>query len=144
MRDEILGYLEERFGIPASMFEGFGFYGASRGRIYLGPKSVLPRPEPVSVGILVARAGGALKPTTNLIQLFGRHATRNVVSLGRENALRYANGDDLTLAPGEKEDTTDGYVILSYLGSPMGCGRLAGDVVSNLLPKGKRLKLKFL
>ena len=94
MKSELLEYLEERFGISRSAFQNFEFYAASRGRIFLGPKKMIPSPEPVSVGILAARTGNAIKPTTNLLQLFGRHADKNIINLDPENLRKYANGHD--------------------------------------------------
>lgn len=144
MRAELLDYLEERFGIPPSLFDIFEFYSSSRGRISLGPKQLISRPEPVSVGMLAFRNRGMLKPTTNLILLFGRHATKNIIMLGRDDAHAYAQGHDLRLPSESVSDCAEGYVIVSYAGVPMGCGHLKDGLLTNLVPKAKRLKLKYL
>ncbi|MBU0533120.1 hypothetical protein KKB44_06525 [Candidatus Micrarchaeota archaeon] len=141
MKTEFLTYLQERFGIPANLFDDFEFYGASKGRVYLGPKSAISSPEPVSVGFLAARIGNSIKPSTNLIQLFGKYATKNIINLNKENTIKYANGEDVII---DSKEFTDGYVILSYQGSPLGCGHAKGKTITNLLPKAKRLQLKFL
>lgn len=140
MKKMLFGYLEERFGIPGSVFAGHEFYSASKGRVYLGPKKTISSPEPVSVGMLAARIGRAVKPSTNLLQLFGRHATKNIIKLDRKNTLKYVNGEDIEV----ETDATDGYVLLTYKNSSIGCGFLKGKKVGNLLPKAKRARLKFL
>ncbi|MBD3210779.1 hypothetical protein GF318_05340 [Candidatus Micrarchaeota archaeon] len=141
MKKEILHYFRERFGIPPSCFQTFSLYAASRGRIYVGPETTIPRPEPVSVGILAARTGNAIKPTTAILQLLGRHATRNIVRISRKDAEKFAGGQDLKA--GETE-ATEGYVLVSYQDTPLGCGFLKGGTVRSMIPKAKRLQLKFL
>jgi hypothetical protein len=144
MRAELLDYLKQRFGIPPSTFEGFVFYSSTRGRISIGPEQVISRPEPISVGVLAFRAGGALKPTTNLFLIFGKYATKNIIRLDRANASAYAQGNDVRLSAEDLADCTEGYVIVSYEDTPMGCGHLRDGLVNNLVPKAKRMKLKYL
>ncbi len=143
-RAAVLDYLEERFGIGRRHFDAFGLYMGSKGRLFLGPKRVPGQVRPVSVGILAARIGKAVKPTTNLLQLFGRYATRNVVQLSKEQAIAYLNGDDLKVSEKETRKATEGYVLLKYLGFSLGCGMLKEGTVRNLLPKAKRMEAKFI
>ena len=140
-REMVFGYLEDRFGIDRKHFSGFEFYMASKGRVFLGPKSIPGRLKPVSVGILIARMGGSVKPSTTLLQLFGRHASRSIADLPKEQALRYIRGEDLRLTD---NGITDGYILLKYLDFPLGCGMLKKGIVKNMLPKAKRMEAKFL
>jgi len=140
MKEMLFGYLEKRFGIPASVFAEHEFYAASKGRVYIGPKKAISEPNVVSVGMLAARISRTVKPSTNLLQLFGRHATKNTIKLDRENTLKYVRGEDIEV----ETDATGGYVLLAYKGSPIGCGFLEKGSVKNLLPKAKRAQLKFL
>jgi NOL1/NOP2/fmu family ribosome biogenesis protein len=39
---------------------------------------------------------------------------------------------------------SDGYVLLVHRDQPLGCGLLRGDSIRNMLPKAKRLELKFI
>ena len=141
---KFLDYLFERFGIPHHVFDEYGFYSASRGRIYIGPKSCPPKLNPVSMGLLAARSGETFKPSTNLLQLFGGYATKNIVNLGKENALKYAKGEDVEPTSNEQGNASQGYVIVSYIGSAMGCGFLKDSKIKNMIPKAKRIELKFL
>lgn len=144
MRKDLLSYFEGRFGLEPSAFDDFGLYMASRGRVYLGPRRIIDRPRVVTVGLLVARTGGAIKPTTNLLQAFGRRVTKNRVELTRAQAIAYAKGDDLSLEEGQLAGASDGYILLSYESFPLGCGLLKKRSVKNMLPKAKRLELSFI
>ncbi|MDD5172354.1 MAG: hypothetical protein PHF60_04950 [Candidatus ainarchaeum sp.] len=140
----VLDYLEERFGLSPETFKGFGLYMASKGRIYLGPVRAIGSPRIVCLGITIARLSGTVKPSTNLIQLFGRQMSRNIIRLEKEEAMAYARGDDLRLAPERLDRITPGYVALNYLDVPLGCGMLKDGSIRNMLPKAKRLELKFI
>ncbi len=140
----VSGYLDERFGLGPEAFEGYGMYMASKGRVYLGPKALIERPKIVTLGLLIARVGGTVKPTTNLLQLFGKRVTKNRLVLSREQARSFARGEDVRLEAGDEEGCAEGYVLIAYGGTPMGCGFLKGGVVKNMLPKAKRLELKYL
>lgn len=135
----VLDYFMERFGIEPSNFDDYGMYMGSRGRVYLGPKKLVDKPPVVAPGILIARVSEAIKPTSNFIHLYGHLAKRNVVQVGREQARNFAMGSDLDVLEG-----SDGYVIVSYGGQPLGCGLLKGTSLKNLLPKAKRQELKYL
>jgi NOL1/NOP2/fmu family ribosome biogenesis protein len=140
----VLTYLEERFGLESAHFDGFGLYLASKGRVYLGPKNLIGGPRIVTLGLLIARIGGAVKPSTNLLQLFGRKVTRNFIELTREEAISYAKGGDVALSDRHVTASTDGYILLRYQYLPLGCGLLKGKTVKNMLPKAKRLELRYL
>ncbi len=141
---DVLAYLESRFGLEQALFADYGLYASSKGRIYLGPKRLVNHPRIATVGLLIGRTGNAIKPTTNLLQLFGRHVKKNYVVLGKENAATFMGGSDVKVATGEKGDASDGYVLVRYLGFSLGCGMIQGDNVRNMLPKAKRLAVAYL
>ncbi len=135
----VLKYFAERFGIPKSLFDEYGIYAGPKGRVYLGPKKIPERPEIVSPGLLIARAESAVKPTTNFLQLFGAHATKNIVHISKEQAVSYANGQDIRI---ELED--NGYVIVECSGNFLGCGMLKSGILINQIPKAKRQLVKYI
>ena len=139
MKEDVLAYFETRFGLQRSLFSDFIFFSGEGGRIYLGPRSFPDLKETLHVGLPAARVGRSIKPSSHLVQLFGRHATKNVVQLTRYEAAAYMQGDDLPA----KGDATDGHVILMHDGVPLGCGLLRDGVIKNRLPKAKRLALKY-
>ncbi len=140
----VLNYLHERFGLHHSKFENFGFYMASKGRLYLGPKKLPVGPEIVSVGLLIGRLHQAVKPSTNLLQLFGSQVSKNFVEFQKEQVISYAKGEDVRLIEGQMTNSSPGYVLLKYGKTSLGCGLLQVGVVKNMLPKAKRLELKYL
>jgi NOL1/NOP2/fmu family ribosome biogenesis protein len=141
---DVLAYLELRFGLEKGLFDDYGLYAASKGRIYIGPKKIPNHPRIATVGLLIGRAGDAIKPSTNLLQLFGRQVRKNSVVLTKENAKAFIGGNDVKVSAGELGDTTDGYVLVKYLDFPLGCGMLKGENVRNMLPKAKRLTVTYI
>jgi NOL1/NOP2/fmu family ribosome biogenesis protein len=147
VKGDVLRYLQERFGLDPALFEGHSFYLAPKGRVYLGPSQVPPSLRIVSPGILIARADSGIKPSTNLFQLFGRHATRNVLSVDKEQAKAFANGADLVIPETAETGagvTTDGYVLVRYSDYNLGCALLKKGALKNMVPKAKRLELKLI
>ena len=88
---------------------------------------------------MVARIHGTVKPSTNLLQMFGKLAKRNFLELSREDAIRFIRGEDLDSKEGD-----DGYVILKHKGIPLGCGLLKEGHIKNMVPKAKRLDVEFI
>ena len=142
VRDNVLDYLEARFGLPRSLFEEYSFYMTTKERIYLGPKSVPNNVRIVTIGLMVARATGVIKPTTNLLQVFGRHVAKNIVTLDKVQALSFLKGEDVRLS--EPADASEGYVLVKYLDYPLGCALLKANALKNQLPKAKRLDVKHI
>ncbi len=138
IRKAFLEYVEKRFGIPSSLFEGRHIYLGSSGKIIMGPALHF---EPLSAGITVGRLSksGNIKPTTNFIQTFGRFATKNVVSLSKSQAIEFLRGLDVKADC----DCEEGYVVVSYI-YPLGCGLLQRGIVKNMLPKAKHQKIVYL
>jgi len=143
-KEKVFSYLEERFGLGRSLFDDYGLYMASKGRIYLGPRRVPDLPKIATIGLLVARVTGAVKPSTNLLQALGKQVTRNIVDATREQAIVYARGTDFKPDSSAVSGITDGYVLVRYEGASLGCGLLQKGMVKNMLPKAKRLELKFI
>jgi NOL1/NOP2/fmu family ribosome biogenesis protein len=140
----VIEYFEKRFGIERLLFNDFEFYVASKGRIYLGPKNLIDKPKPVTAGMLIARISRSIKPTTIFFQLFGKYVKRNLIALNKEKAHYFIQGEDLDLPVDELLDASDGYVLVTYRGFPLGCSLLKGNSLRNKIPKSKRLDLDFL
>ncbi len=138
----ILEYLEERFGFDPQIFSGYAFYAGAKGRVYLGPSALPLAGKAISSGILIARTDpGKVKPTTNLLQLFGHHVKKNFIDLDRAKAASFVNGEDIEM---RESAADDGYVLLRYAAMPLGCGLLKNSMVKNMIPKAKRVAVKFL
>ncbi len=139
---QVLDYLQSHFGLEPSLFSDFCFYLTSKGRIYLGPRQIINQPKIVTLGIMIARADSGIKPTTNLFQVFGRHITKNILQLTKEQTIKYVKGEDMILH--DTSAASDGYVLLKFNDYPLGCGLLKGKTLKNMMPKAKRLGLKYI
>jgi NOL1/NOP2/fmu family ribosome biogenesis protein len=139
-----LEYLERRFGLTADALEGLEFYASANGRIILGPREIDPVLSPDTAGLLIARIGNSVKPSTNLLQVVGDKFTRGFIHLNRDQAANYIKGLDITVTSEDIGGTTEGYVLLRYLGFSLGCGLLQGNHIKNMLPKAKRIDVRFL
>ncbi|VVC02470.1 Ribosomal RNA small subunit methyltransferase F [Candidatus Bilamarchaeum dharawalense] len=142
IQSEVLAYLYSRFGFDQKLFDNFGLYLGSKGKIYLGPKQLIKEPKIVTLGIMIARADGGIKPTTNLFQIFGKQITKNYIKISKEQAIVYVKGEDMNL--GDIQNASDGYVLIKYGDIPLGCGFLKGHALKNMMPKAKRIGLKYI
>ncbi len=138
-----ISYLGGRFGIPGSVFDNHSLYLGPKGRLYLGPSQVPPSLKIVSPGLLVARAEGGIKPSTNLFQLFGNLVSKNYVELCEGSVKKFVKGEDLLISQKERGSATDGYVLVRFRDYNLGCALLKGGTLKNQVPKAKRLGLAF-
>lgn len=146
MSREIIDKLCARFGFEPELFRDMRLKATEKGKVFaLAAHSESPNIRIVTAGFGFARLPD--KPTTAMLQLFGKHATRNVVNVDKENARMYCAGQDLQLKE-TPENVTDGYVIVSYQGEPLGCGLLRTTglkiEIKNMLPKGRRMNVEWL
>jgi NOL1/NOP2/fmu family ribosome biogenesis protein len=144
---EVLAELKERFGFRPEAFAQYDFYINAKNKIFIVNKeaSLLTGTYPkrlTNAGMLFARRDATVKPTSNMIQLFGRGAHKNVINLDKVKARIYIEGFDLDVKP--PKTVKDGYVILKYDKNPMGCGLLKDGQIKNTMPKAKRMRLKYL
>ncbi len=142
MKEKVFEYFEERFGISGKVFSGFRLYSDQKGRVILGPRTI-PLDKAISIGMQIAHMNGSIKPSTNFLQMFGRHATKNIVEITKEQAQKYIKGEDIEFHVPPKS-ASEGYVLLKYLEFPLACGLLKGNKVRNVLPKPRRSQVKFL
>jgi len=135
-REEVLKYLEDRFGIEAFHFDNYEILrGVSN--FWLFPKTEylekLKSLQVQTVGLLFMRqVSKYLKPTSAFLQRFGYLAKKNVVHLPEEIILilKEKNKVEINL------DLEPGYVILKNKKWILGCGLyLPGKLFSYLEPK---------
>ena len=135
----ILEYCTERFGINNKMFKNYNWYIGSKNRVYIGPEE-LERIKPESIGISVFRLNKTPKPTTNFLQLFGRHVTKNIVELSSKETIEYCAGKNLS----PNLNTETGFVIVKHRDRILGCGHWNGSMLKNQIPKSRFCKINFL
>ena len=138
MINRALKYARERFGIPDSAFSGVDFVESSGVWAASRRAAHYPLKHPVRRGIRFGRMfKRGVKLTTAALQVFGRHATKNVVPLDLEAAERYLRGHDLNV--GEVEQVETGQVIVLYDGHVLGSGMYRDGRVKNQIPKARRI-----
>jgi hypothetical protein len=133
-RRAILGYFEDRFGIPLRAFETYHVLERRHGYVVL-PKSA--RVEDIAsfkvqnTGLPILRKMlHHLKPTTAALQRFGTHATRHVVDLtpAEMNVLLREQESHVPMA------LQPGYVLLRCEGHLLGCGIYTPGRLRSLIP----------
>jgi len=143
---EFAGFLEERFGIEKSAFSGFSFHETTD-KIYVMsgdiPKNDLNNLRIVQTGIVAGRIfdkGDKFKPTTNLLQIFGKFATKSIVELSEKEKEDFVRGLDIeNKIVGGIEN---GYVIVKFGKDVLGCGIYVSGQIKNQIPKSRRLALR--
>ncbi len=142
-KGEMLKYLEERFGLKKELFEDYVFVKSGR-KIWITNRDVVDKNfsglNVEAVGMLFLRwekKKERIKLTTNGAQMFGMHATKNVVEVSEgkvHDVLCGLNLYDIEC------DAEDGYVILKYKEHILGIGLKQGRFIKNLIPKARRIK----
>ena len=138
-RREILDYFSRRFGIPEKVFEGVCFLKGERKiwvvRDHPELERILQEMKVESAGIPLLRTKASRwKPTSAGLQVFGRHATRNVLELGEENLPLFLGGKTLE-APSFLEP---GFVVIRQRGKILGCAVYGKGRLRSQIPRKRR------
>lgn len=136
----MLNELKQRFGFDKELFKKFKFI-QYKDRVDVITSDFIPEMfvsfKVETAGMSFARISRDVKPTTNMIQTFGRHATKNVLSLDKEEMEKFVRGLDLFNVDG---NCANGYVIVKYKGHCLGCGLLNEGSLKNQVPKQRRIQ----
>jgi len=140
-RREVVAWWAERFGVPEEVFEPYDFFITGKGTVWALRRSERA-PGGVqglryeALGMVIMRKGKlGWKPTTNAIQVFGRHARKNVVELDEAQMRAFVAGEDIR---GPFPGLEEGYVVVCYRGVPLGCGLYRRGVLRSQVPKVRR------
>lgn len=135
--------LHQRFGIDPKVFEDYHLVRTSQRKLKVMARSfVIPHHPPlVSMGLDFLSINHAVpKLTTSAAAIFGRHASRHVISLSLGQLKSYMNREDL-LVEGE-DHFTKGYALIRYKHHVPGLGFLEptdqGYRVISQYPKGRQ------
>ncbi|MBW1720866.1 MAG: hypothetical protein JRH13_01465 [Deltaproteobacteria bacterium] len=133
--------MEDRFGIPRKVFEGYVLLRKGKSWWLLKDSPLLEMARRLKISLAGMRAfnrvGGFIKPTTRLIQVFGKKARKAVLEISKDQLYRLASGERIEADLAVEK----GYVILRYKGRALGLGFYANGTVLSQLPKKD---LKFL
>ncbi|MDF9747004.1 DUF7122 family protein [Natrinema salsiterrestre] len=159
-REEVVDLFADRFGIPPETFDDYTFWEKGAGKIWIyGGEAPTPlRIEAIGMTCLRTRQEH-WKPTTDFVQRFGHRATDCVIELDREQARRFASGEDQDL---EWWDGDWGYLIAAHevgVGpegrpvrdgdaveggelEPLGVGLYVHGELRSMVPKGRQRDLE--
>lgn len=145
----ILAEMEKGFGIPKEVFKKLDFFKTKK-RVYVCTKECLrdelfSRAETAGIGF--ARPSKVLKPTTDMLQLFGKHAKKNVVELSKEKLKGLIKEGEIEIgrkSAGKQEEKQGerGYMLISYKKQILGCGFLKEGMLESKIPKARRALLR--
>jgi NOL1/NOP2/fmu family ribosome biogenesis protein len=129
--------MEERFGIPPSVFDGYLLFRRKNTWRILRMSPHLEAAFRLRVEVVGIKAfhriRAFIKPTTRLIQIFGGKATRARVALSRSDLSALTRGEELPLDTG----LDNGYVILEQAGRPLGLGLLIDGTLRSQIPRSE-------
>lgn len=142
---EVAFMWQSRFGLPEDVFAGYSFYRKAKS-IWVCSNAVLPGLSYETIGLrMISLKDRPWKPTTRALQIFGKHATKNLVRLTFEQAKIFMAGDSQIIQPNSELDS--GYVAVLYRGNVLGCGLYShgmypqGKLISQI-PKESRITLE--
>lgn len=132
---EVAGLWHSRFGIPESEFDGFQFFRKAQS-IWVISDSDLPKLSYEALGMrIMSLKDRPWKPTTSALQIFGRHASKNLVHLDEEQFRVFLAGGSQLFG----SDSEPGYVVVFYRGEVLGCGLYSHGKLVSQLPKERRM-----
>jgi NOL1/NOP2/fmu family ribosome biogenesis protein len=139
-RKALLKWMEERFGIPSSLFEDKALF--IRGRdIWMTTHEAAETPliQITRKGMRLARKDRYdYRLITPAIQYLGSLATRRIIDISPQEAERYIRGEDLSLP--HLPPLPRGQVILRTHGRSLGSGLLTEKGVKNQIPVAHRVR----
>ncbi|MEO0138557.1 MAG: hypothetical protein ABIL16_05645 [candidate division WOR-3 bacterium] len=138
MREQLLKFLDERFGIGEDVFKGFKF--VQRGDdVWIMSQDIPDNLKDINrAGLRFARGVSRnIKITTAVIQLFGKYATKNVVNISEEHLWDFLAGRDIIV--GKLEGVERGQVIVKFGEDVLGLGLYDGEKIKNQIPKARRI-----
>jgi len=142
-REEVVAWWTDRYGVPVEVFEGYTFWEKGSGKLWAFRGEA---PSPIAIeglGITFLRTRrDHWKPTTDAVQRFGHHATRNVCHVSEAEAKRFVAGEDQDIA----WEGDWGYLIVAHelagVVEPIGVGLYLYNELRSQVPKGRRRDLK--
>src|SRR3989344_9069684 len=107
--ERILSELTDRFGFDKKIFNSFEFY-RTKDNVYACTKGAIELAKGIAgvqdLGFAFARFGVNLKITTNIVQMIGRHASKNFVSVSEKEAKQFIAGKDIELSKDKAEQSS--------------------------------------
>ena len=138
-RDAVIDWWATRFDVPRETFASVTFWEKGAGKIW-ALNHELDGPVPIeALGMPVLRTRQEFwKPTTDAVQRFGHLASKNVIRLSGDAAIRFVAGENQAI----EWDGDWGYLIAAHdiAGNcePLGVGLYTHGELKSMVPKGRR------
>ena len=133
---DVVELWHSRFGIAGEAFLGLQFFQKAQS-IWAICDVNLPRLSYEALGMRIMNMKSTpWKPATSALQMFGRHATKNLTHLNEEQAMVFLGGKS-QLSPSDLEP---GYVVVFYSGDVLGCGLYSHGKLVSQIPKERRME----
>lgn len=135
----ILTWWDNRFGIDPAIFDSYSFWEKGAGKIWIFASELKTPLEVEGLGLTFMRTRQEhWKPTSDAVQRFGRHASKNIIHITDTQARRFVRGEDLTI-PWSGDW---GYVIVAHKlaerAEPLGVGLYLHGELRSQIPKGSQ------
>jgi len=136
-REQLLGYLEDRFGIGKDVFKEYLFFKKRNSWWILKYSNLIMNFSTLKVHMLGIRAfqlvSNYIKPTTRFIQMFGHLAKKAFIEIDHRTLNILFEKGRLEF---QMDDITNGYIILMLNRRPIGLGLYINGRIISQLPKG--------
>jgi NOL1/NOP2/fmu family ribosome biogenesis protein len=133
-RANLIGYLEERFGMGPEVFDDYLLFRRKKTWWMVRVSPFISNAATLKVSMVGLKAftnvAKFVKPTTEMIQVFGSKASKACFNISKGELDKLLAGDTLIA------ETTleDGYVILCYQENILGLGLLMKGSIYSQLP----------
>lgn len=132
-----LNFLERRFGIRREVFEDYALIEEKDVWITSKEASEFEMKFWRRKGIRLVRIfKKGFKFTTSGMQMFGKYAIKNVVTISEDELKRFLKGENVKIIVNNVEE---GQVIVKFGDDVIGSAIYKDGMLKNQLPKGRRL-----
>jgi NOL1/NOP2/fmu family ribosome biogenesis protein len=127
--------VKERFGIHPEVFKNYVWFRRQNTWWMVRSSPFLENAGALKISFAGLRAftkiGQFIKPSTRMIQVFGKNATKSRLQIEKEDLMRLLRGETLHI----ESEQENGYLVLSYEGDILGLGLLLKPLVHSQLPR---------
>lgn len=141
-REPWIKKLCDRFGFSSGLFADYEILRMSKRGVYIvnNDHLFIENPKPDAIGMMFMRTDGRFpKMTTAAGMLFGRHASKNIIEITKEQAAAFFTRRTFAVSDAQIENCTGtGYVVLCLQNTAVGIGVLhtQSQTIESTFPKG--------
>jgi NOL1/NOP2/sun family putative RNA methylase len=135
----LLDGFARKFGVDQRFLESYAIFKSHEDNYISTPEAFSFRGiRPLRKGLEFAKIyGQEIKPDNDAVQLFGLHATRNVVDLTKYQVNKFLRGEILKV--GMLPDIDKGFIIMRFGNIPIGTGKYNGKEIRSAVKRERRI-----